>query len=536
MKAFRSALSRCLVGVIAIMCATGICEVVKARSEDSISTGFFPIGVFEDGNIINNAQNFRAMVMDLENHDMDTVLFVNNSVDIHAPLLSISDQLGFNIIFSPAGELNSQWWPESVPGDLDTAQRVIAPIVERLRDHPSLRAYNIIDEPDVELKDKVALAVQVFRDRDPLRPAMPTLIGLGRADLIFDAAQPDIMLIDVYPAGSYNAPCDFTMTGFGYSDVDFIQYVRAVTRSLPPSVPLWFILQTHGWHDPRDHALREPTVAEVRLQNWLAVGEGAKGIFWFIYSSEQGWRGLQDNPSLYREVTALARRVGPLRSTLLSLRKVEDEFFVASSVPAYASTLATADGAERFVVVANRDCTHAQMLSVRAPERQGSLRDLESGESFRLGMPIRVAPGDGRIFAFVPESTPASKVSADCPVGQYRAEYYDNPTLDGIPLVSRCENGLDHDWTVERPVLGVGPDNFSVRWRGRHDFSGGQYTFVAVVDDGVRLWLDDELLIDAWRDQPPTEYRSTRMLAPGTHEVRVEFYDREHGAAVHLSW
>ena len=370
---------------------------------------FFPIGVFDDANVTNTPARFENLIGDLQSRDMDTLLFTNNFVATQAPLLDISDRLGFNIIFAPMGDLDRRWWPSSVSTDIETARSVVGPIVDRLAGHPSLRGYSIVDEPPASLQEKVTLAVKAFRERDPSRPAMPVLAGLDRGNSIFDAARPDVMLIDVYPVGKSNGPCDLSMTGFGYPDLDFVEYVRAITRTKPSGVPLWFVLQTHGvaWAN-----LREPTPPEIRLQNWLAIGEGGKGIFWFTYSSQQGWRGLQDNAPLYGEVTTLARRIRPLRETLLRLRKAPNTF-VAAGGSSYVSTLVSPEDARLYVVVANRDCAGEREISILGPDRKGSLVDLESGQTFSLSSPIKLAAGDGRIFEFRPAADRRASSLAD---------------------------------------------------------------------------------------------------------------------------
>jgi hypothetical protein len=370
-----------------------------AYSEDTS----FPIGVWGDGNITTTPELFESMIQDLKPRSLDTVLFTNNWVSRHAGLLDVSDRLGFNVIFAPTGELNDHWWRDTITADAATARRVIEPLVDQIEGHPSLKGYMIADEPLVRHQEKVKLAVDTFRSRDPRRPAIPVLIGLERGDVIFQESRPDVMLIDVYPVAWSNALCEFAMTGFGYKELDFVGYVRELTKTKPVEVPLWMILQTHRWGDGRPSSLREPTVEEVRLQTWLAIGEGAKGIFWFTYSSQQGWRGLPDNPPVYEEVTSLARRIVPLRGTLLDLRRSSDVFETFGSPNPYVSTLTKVDDSTMYAVVANRSCQRSEWLTISAGDRLGSLRDLEAGQTYRLGTPIRFEPGDGRIFEFVPD-------------------------------------------------------------------------------------------------------------------------------------
>jgi hypothetical protein len=141
--------------------------------------------------------------------------------------------------------------------------------------------------------------------------------------------------------------------------------------------------------------------AEVRAEHWLAIGEGATGIFWFIYSSQQGWRGLVDNAPLYTEVTALAHRIGPLLNLLLRLHKSANVFAITDEKDSYVSTLASSDGAKFYAVAVNRDCERSQMLAISSPVVSGQLKDVESNEIYGMGQPIAFPPSEGRIFELV---------------------------------------------------------------------------------------------------------------------------------------
>ncbi len=122
-------------------------------------------------------------------------------------------------------------------------------------------------------------------------------------------------------------------------------------------------------------------------------------------------------------------------------------------------------------------------------------------------------------------------------MNQYRGEYYNNRYLSGSPTFTRCEGWpINYDWGTGGPGNGVGNDNFSVRWTGTAAFNAGTYTFIARADDGVRVWLDGTLIIDAWKDQGPTEYRATRSVSSGNHTVKVEYYENGGGAVAQVRW
>ncbi len=349
-----------------------------------------------------DVQKFRVMIDDLAAHNLDTVMFTNNVVDRDAKLLEVTDAQDFNVLMLPADDLNRQWWPDSVEPNADTASMLARSLVEPLQGHPSLKGYVIKDEPDLSAREKVELITQAFRTHDPARLVMPLLIGIDRVAPLTLAAQPDVLLLDVYPIAKQNQPCDLTMRGFDYPFLDMVSYIRVVSQARSPKMPLWIILQTHAFANQ----LREPQQAELRLQHWIAIGEGATGIFWFVYSSQQGWKGLADNQALYAEVTSLTQRLGPLRPLLLGLHRVDHQLTVASNQSAYISVLVNDDRSKQYAVVVNRSCNPAA-LTVLSQGRGCELRNLESQQVYKAGEAIPFRPGDGHIFEVVQESKDA---------------------------------------------------------------------------------------------------------------------------------
>lgn len=131
---------------------------------------------------------------------------------------------------------------------------------------------------------------------------------------------------------------------------------------------------------------------------------------------------------------------------------------------------------------------------------------------------------------------PAGAVLADDSTIIWWAEYFDNPTLEGNPVRAIREAEIDYDWGQSAPLAGVPADGFSVRWTTKTHFEAGNYTFTAVVDDGVRLWVDGELLIDAWQTQSATIYTADTDLNAGTHTVQMAYYDDTGSAVAKLWW
>ena len=81
-------------------------------------------------------------------------------------------------------------------------------------------------------------------------------------------------------------------------------------------------------------------------------------------------------------------------------------------------------------------------------------------------------------------------------------------------------------------------DTFSARWTGTLTTASSEpHTFALAADDGGRLWLDGELLIDAWNRTSPDPARATVALTAGTaYAIRLEYREDAYGASAQLRW
>ena len=138
----------------------------------------------------------------------------------------------------------------------------------------------------------------------------------------------------------------------------------------------------------------------------------------------------------------------------------------------------------------------------------------------------------------VPAPAPApSPAPAECELNRFRATYFPNRTLSGAPVRDRCESRIAYDWGDGSPHRTLPHDDFSVRWAGRFAFSrSALYRFAVRADDGVRLWVDDELVIDAWTTQSATVLTAEVELEAGEHDLRLEYFEATGRATVALLW
>jgi hypothetical protein len=121
--------------------------------------------------------------------------------------------------------------------------------------------------------------------------------------------------------------------------------------------------------------------------------------------------------------------------------------------------------------------------------------------------------------------------------GQWWGDYFDNASLGGSPVLSRYDDKIDFNWGVGSPDSKIPKDNFSVRWvRSDVWFDGGTHRFTVASDDGVRVWVGDQLVVDEWHDRSPSVIYVDRYVAAGTYQVRVEYYEHQGGALISVGW
>ena len=118
----------------------------------------------------------------------------------------------------------------------------------------------------------------------------------------------------------------------------------------------------------------------------------------------------------------------------------------------------------------------------------------------------------------------------------WKGEYWANPDLGGAPVLTRNDPWIDFNWGSGSPAPNLPPDNFSARWTRQLGFGSGNYRFFVRVDDGARLWIDGQLIIDQWHDSGAVTYSADRFINGGDHDLRLEYYDRAGGAEAHLWW
>jgi beta-glucosidase len=115
-------------------------------------------------------------------------------------------------------------------------------------------------------------------------------------------------------------------------------------------------------------------------------------------------------------------------------------------------------------------------------------------------------------------------------------EYFNNENLEGAPALVRTDPHVDFHWGDGSYAANEPVDHFSARWTGYFvPNKSGDYTLYTNSDDGVRLYLDDERVIDDWQRHSETVNSCVRRLESGRpYKIKLEYFERVGTATVGL--
>ena len=192
------------------------------------------------------------------------------------------------------------------------------------------------------------------------------------------------------------------------------------------------------------------------------------------------------------------------------------------------------------IAVVGIDATEARLGGYSGPGiAKVSILD---GIRLKVGRPVdvRFAPGPGRVtrdVVRIPTECLSTVVGGRAVPG-LTGEYFDNNRLDGQPRLVRNDERVDFGWTLNSPGRGIPFDWYSVRWTGSLRVPAGGVRRIGLeANDGYRLYLDGQLVIDNWRKQSYGRKLTEVRLLPGTsHQIRLEYFESTGNARVRLVW
>ena len=140
---------------------------------------------------------------------------------------------------------------------------------------------------------------------------------------------------------------------------------------------------------------------------------------------------------------------------------------------------------------------------------------------------VRYVSGDTNGSSF-----PSGTIKAPTGEAGFRAEVFAGRNLEGAPTTTRIEPQID----FSQGLVGTGSDIYSARWTGTFTpRKSGQTTFLFRADDGCRLFLDDKIIIDQWKESGATTHSATVELSAGqAYRLRAEYFQSGGNAVAQL--
>ena len=115
----------------------------------------------------------------------------------------------------------------------------------------------------------------------------------------------------------------------------------------------------------------------------------------------------------------------------------------------------------------------------------------------------------------------------------------------------RVDPVIDFNWVRNSPGKPIVEDHYTGTWTGYLEAPHtGKFTFEAEADDGVRIWIDDQLIIDKWGQSNSTtasgnvmsnldytvEKGEIKLKSNKKYKIKVDYYEAVLNARMSLYW
>jgi outer membrane protein OmpA-like peptidoglycan-associated protein len=117
-----------------------------------------------------------------------------------------------------------------------------------------------------------------------------------------------------------------------------------------------------------------------------------------------------------------------------------------------------------------------------------------------------------------------------------QGEYFDGKDFNR-KVATRTDAELDFSW-LDAPINGLKETDYSMRWTGKlYAPATGVYVFSAKVDDGIRVWVGNKLIIESWQLNNSAKMGGKIILEAGKYyDLRVDYFNEILGGVIQLFW
>jgi hypothetical protein len=104
--------------------------------------------------------------------------------------------------------------------------------------------------------------------------------------------------------------------------------------------------------------------------------------------------------------------------------------------------------------------------------------------------------------------------------------------------LTRVDPVIDYSWSTNTLPITNSGGYYCVRWTGQVQPQYSEtYYFDANTDDGLKLWINDQLIIDHWVGQSAADSVGTITLQGGVkYDLRMDYFNGVNPGVAHLYW
>ena len=118
-----------------------------------------------------------------------------------------------------------------------------------------------------------------------------------------------------------------------------------------------------------------------------------------------------------------------------------------------------------------------------------------------------------------------------------KGEYYTGTNFER-KVFTRIDPQLNYNWRGKSPAPGLSESYYSVRWTGKLMAPAfGEYRFYAKVDDGIRIWVNNKLIVNSWQLNDSRDFSGTIFLEAGhLYDLRIDYFNDMLEGEIYLYW
>lgn len=465
-----------------------ITGVTLASPPPNTANNFRPRSVWFEGGFVpfssTDASNYLTTTFtDIKNMNCNTVSIINMAYRSAAEYSLWMDQANLqNLKVIAMPDPTQATENEALANDEVAMYNKLSDLIAPIKTKSNLLNYYLKDEPanSLNMATKLKNMKRMLETIDPVHPTSITYNFIEAVSMHYSNQKTQSLLSDIYPAWEGGAVGNFKTGVWDFTDqMDYFNL--QIRKDISNQAPYWMIVQAFGGTGV---GWRNPTAAELRAMTYLSLGHNSKGIGYFTYQSEQGWKSIVNedlsHTATYTACQTLFSEIASMESTIKNMRRIGNVataygggiagIYANGDVTTHEDTVT----GDKYIVVVNRDCTNSLTISIAINRSKlgmdiSGIQDVYTGSnipyttdatSYSINN-LAFAPGEGKIIKLLKSAAMTTYTGQDSSFALYNGATNSNTDVSASDSktamkVVQPTNGWDFQWWWDRAQLTPG--------------------------------------------------------------------------------